>query len=173
MSKDTSYALIFLLLVALFIGLDIGFDLEENDSTFHIAIEFTVLTISVSGFLYIFAGYLRKGKENADLKLRLDRSIEDTENWKKETEKLMGGLGRAIDSQFRLWSLTRAEKEVGLLLLKGLSFKEIATVRNTAERTARQQSLEIYKKSGLAGRGEFSAFFLEDLLLPVDERESE
>lgn len=64
------------------------------------------------------------------------------------------------------WRFTPAEKEVGLLMLKGFSFKEVAGFRKTSERTARQQSLEIYKKSGLAGRAEFSAFFLEDLLLP-------
>jgi DNA-binding NarL/FixJ family response regulator len=59
-----------------------------------------------------------------------------------------------------------AEREVGLLLLKGLSHKEIAGVLDKSERTVRQQSLGIYKKAGLAGRAELSAFFLEDLLLP-------
>ncbi|MEY3046615.1 MAG: hypothetical protein RL242_3457, partial [Pseudomonadota bacterium] len=54
----------------------------------------------------------------------------------------------------------------GLLLLKGLSFKEIAELRQTSERTVRQQAGEVYRKSGLGGRNELAAFFLEDLLLP-------
>jgi len=65
--------------------------------------------------------------------------------------------------------LTPAEREVGLLLLKGLSHKEAAT-RATSETTIRQQALAIYRKSGLRNRSELSAFFLEDLLLPVGER---
>jgi DNA-binding NarL/FixJ family response regulator len=56
---------------------------------------------------------------------------------------------------------------VALLLLKGLAHKEIADARETSERTVRQQSLAIYRKAGLSGRAELSAFFLEDLLLPV------
>jgi DNA-binding CsgD family transcriptional regulator len=44
--------------------------------------------------------------------------------------------------------------------------KEIADARGTAERTARQQALAVYRKAGLGGRAELSAFFLEDLLLP-------
>jgi DNA-binding NarL/FixJ family response regulator len=54
---------------------------------------------------------------------------------------------------------------VALLLLKGLSFKEIAQVRNASERTVRQQALAVYAKSGLGGRAELAAFFLEDLLV--------
>lgn len=42
----------------------------------------------------------------------------------------------------------------------------IAQLRNTAEKTVRSQSVAIYSKSGLAGRSELAAFFLEDLLGP-------
>ncbi len=55
---------------------------------------------------------------------------------------------------------------MGLFLLKGLSLKEIASLRNTSERTVREQARSLYRKSGLPGRSSLSAFFLEDLLLP-------
>ncbi len=55
---------------------------------------------------------------------------------------------------------------VARLLLKGLSHKEIATVRGASEATARQHATAVYKKANLAGRAELAAFFLEDLLLP-------
>jgi DNA-binding NarL/FixJ family response regulator len=80
------------------------------------------------------------------------------------------GLGEAIDRQFVRWHLTPAEREVGLLLLKGLSHKEAAAARSTSETTIRQQALAIYRKSGLRNRSELSAFFLEDLLLPPEQR---
>ena len=85
-------------------------------------------------------------------------------------QEALRGLGEAIDSQFARWGLTPAEREVGLLLLKGLSHKEAAATRATSETTIRQQALAIYRKSGLRNRSELSAFFLEDLLLPVGER---
>jgi len=85
---------------------------------------------------------------------------------KDELAKFAQGLSDAIDKQFTLWQLTPAEKDVALLILKGLDFKLIADVRKTSERTARQQALSIYQKSGLAGRNELTAFFLEDLLGP-------
>jgi len=53
---------------------------------------------------------------------------------------------------------------VALLLLKGLSFEEIASVRDTKEKTVRQQASSIYRKSGLNGRHEFAAWFFEDFL---------
>lgn len=57
-----------------------------------------------------------------------------------------------------------SEKEA--LTLKGLSHGEIANLRNASERIVRDQALAIYRKAGVAGRTELSAFFLEDLLLP-------
>ena len=71
-----------------------------------------------------------------------------------------------IERQFERWDLPVAEKDVALLLLKGLSYKEIAIARDTSERTVREQGRAVYRKSGLGGRSELSAFFLEDLLLP-------
>jgi DNA-binding NarL/FixJ family response regulator len=56
--------------------------------------------------------------------------------------------------------------------LKGLSHKEIAEVRRTSERTVRQQAREVYGKAQLAGRAELSAFFLEDLFLPAEQRDT-
>jgi len=73
-------------------------------------------------------------------------------------------LGNVVTQQFSEWTLTGSETEVGWLLLKGLSLKEIAIVRNTQEKTVRQQASSIYKKAGISGRHAFSAWFIEDIL---------
>jgi DNA-binding CsgD family transcriptional regulator len=73
-------------------------------------------------------------------------------------------LGEIMAQQFDDWGLSKSEKEVGLLLLKGLSLKEIAIVRGTAEKTIRQQASSVYQKSGVSGRHAFSAWFIEDFL---------
>jgi DNA-binding CsgD family transcriptional regulator len=78
------------------------------------------------------------------------------------------GLSQAIDEQFDRWQLSPAEKEVGLLLLKGLSHREVAEARSVTEATARQQARAVYKKAGLSGRHDLAAFFLEDLMLPQE-----
>jgi DNA-binding CsgD family transcriptional regulator len=85
-------------------------------------------------------------------------------HWKLEAEAIQKGIAAEIERQLTEWGLTPAEKEVAFLLLKGLSLKEISTVRCTAERTVRHHTLAIYAKAGVAGRAELSAFFLEELL---------
>lgn len=108
----------------------------------------------------------RLNRELAAAREEATRLTEDARRWKGEAQDSLRGLGQAIDRQFDRWSLTAAEREVALLQLKGLRHKEIATLRNTSERTVRQQALAIYRKSGLNGRTDLAAFFLEDLLLP-------
>jgi DNA-binding NarL/FixJ family response regulator len=90
------------------------------------------------------------------------------QRWRYEARAHLNGLGKAINEQFSQWNLTEAEREVALLLLKGLSLKEAASVRATSERTIREQARSIYSKAGLTGRAALSAFFLEDLLAPIE-----
>jgi DNA-binding NarL/FixJ family response regulator len=69
-----------------------------------------------------------------------------------------------IDQQFSSWQLSLSEKDVALLLIKGFSMKEIAEIRKTQEKTVRHQATTVYRKSGLSGRQQLAAFFLEDIL---------
>jgi len=107
-------------------------------------------------------------KERLALIRSLDVARIDGRQWRDETRTLLKGLGEAIDRQFLAWKLTEAERDVGLLILKGLSLKEIAAARVTSERTIRTQARSIYAKAGLSGRAALSAFFLEDLLAPIE-----
>jgi len=95
----------------------------------------------------------------------------DLQIWQDKAAQYIKGLSESIDEQMNLWELTRAEKEVALLLLKGFSLRELADMRGTSERTVRQQATRVYEKAGLRGRAELSAFFLEDLMLPTEEPE--
>lgn len=92
----------------------------------------------------------------------------DLESWRQKATNLLVGLSQVIDQQFDAWDLTDAEKQVAFLLVKGMSLKEIARIREASERTVRQQATSVYAKSGVAGRAELSAFFLEDLLPPMN-----
>jgi DNA-binding CsgD family transcriptional regulator len=152
--------------IALLIGADLVEDWRRGTEGIHLGLETVVLVLAALGLWLLLARVRREREAARALRARLVEVSTAAESWRRETEALAAGLGRAIDSQFQQWKLTEAEREVALLLLKGLSLREIASLRETSERTVRQQSLAVYRKAGLAGRAELSAFFLEDLLSP-------
>ena len=78
--------------------------------------------------------------------------------------KASGEMNRVIQRQFDLWRLTKAERDVAYLALKGLDVAEIAALRKAAAGTVRAQLSGIYAKAGISGRAQFAAFFVEDLL---------
>ena len=87
-------------------------------------------------------------------------------------EAVRGGVpedkaGILVDEQFGAWQLTPTEREVAMLLLKGHGHKQIAAATGRSERTVRQHAVAVYQKSGLQGRAELAAFFLEDLVVPA------
>lgn len=155
-----------LALIALLAGLDVAVDLRQGVTLWHVLAEATVAVAACVGAFYLLRGAWQ-------LRRRLDAQGRDfsafrqqAEAWRTGSKKYLDGLSQSISLQLDQWQLSAAEKEVAFLLLKGLSLKEIATARHTTEKTARVQSSAVYAKSGLAGRSELSAFFLEDLLPP-------
>ena len=88
---------------------------------------------------------------------------EEGRAWRKQSQRFVQGLSRAIEAQFDLWGLSAAEADVAGLMLKGASLREIAGLRRTSEATIRQQAQNVYRKSGLNSRAELAAYFLEDL----------
>ncbi|MBI5066968.1 MAG: LuxR family transcriptional regulator [Deltaproteobacteria bacterium] len=154
------------LVIAFFLVLDVISDVREGASAGHIAFEVAATLLSLGGFAAMWRLLQAERSRARELKVELDGTRADLVRWHAEAQELLKGLGAAIDRQFDGWGLSPAEREVGLLLLKGLSLKEAAEARQTSERTVRQQALAVYRKAGLAGRAELAAFFLEDLLLP-------
>ena len=83
---------------------------------------------------------------------------------KEELDRVLAEIGSSIEREFQKWHLTAAEREITMLLLKGMRLKEIADARGTSERTVRQQAQTVYKKAGLVGRFELAAYFIEDVM---------
>ncbi|WPY95208.1 helix-turn-helix transcriptional regulator [Limimaricola variabilis] len=109
-------------------------------------------------------------RERARLLGDLDRARREGEQWRQASRAHVDGLSRAIAAQFAQWELTETESEVALLMLKGLSHKEIATLRDCSSATVRQHATAVYRKSGLTSRSQLTGFFLEDLLAPLRAR---
>lgn len=110
---------------------------------------------------------LREAQEA--MSAHLARNAAQGDLWRNERKGEIAAMGQAIDAQFRQWGLSPAEIDVAGLLLKGCSMKEIAIARTTSEATIRQQAQTVYQKSGLSGRTELSAFFLDTLFTDLPD----
>lgn len=153
-------------LVTVFILVDFAVDIAGIDGPFHAAGMIGGAALSVTGLGLMLRMLFAARARSRELEVALDHTRADNVRWREQAAQMLLGVGALIDRQFEEWGLTPSEREVGLLLLKGLSLKSIADARSASEATVRQQAQSIYRKARLAGRAELSAFFLEDLLLP-------
>jgi DNA-binding NarL/FixJ family response regulator len=141
--------------------------------SFHVGFEVLMVLLSLGAATYLGRGWYAAQSQLVATVEESAHLRREREQWEDRAADLLMGLGSAISDQFQGWALTPTEGRVALMLLKGLSHKRIARTTGTSERTVRQHSVAIYKKSGLAGRAELAGFFLEALLLPEDSRPSE
>jgi DNA-binding CsgD family transcriptional regulator len=154
--------------ITLFLGLEL---IDEPDATLLDLllelVEITPVVLTSVGVALLFRVTKHQREEHLQVIHDLEIARVQGQRWRSEARSL-NGLGQAIDAQFSRWNLTEAEREVALLLLKGLSTEEIVAVRASSDRTIREQARSIYSKAGLTGRAALSAFFLEDLLAPIE-----
>ncbi len=154
-------------LITVLMGWDLISDYKEGSSAPHLIAEALVFAIGALAMVFSLKKLLEFRVENHDLQLKLKLSQEEKDQWKREANDLIQGLSVQIDSQFKRWELSPTENEVGFLILKGISLKEIAHIRGTKLKTVQQQARSIYQKSHTSNRSELAAFFLEDLLPPM------
>ena len=159
--RATFAAMTLFVLIGLLIAWDVVSDYADGVSWGHIVIEVGVLGVAAAGIVLMWR-QLRQARSD------LQHALVDAEQWRHENREILRGLGAAIERQFTSWNLSKAEADVALFLLKGLSHREIAVLRCTSERTVREQARALYRKAGLSGRSSLAAFFLEDLFLPQD-----
>lgn len=155
---------------ALLLALDIWTELDEL-SLFDIAIDAVgiLLTIgTIVGVALIAQRMQAQHEERMALIQDLEVARAEGNGWRDKVQSHLAGLKAGMDVQFQEWHMTAAEREVGLLILKGLSHKEISALRDTSEATVRQQAQSIYRKANLPGKTAFSAYFLEDLFAPEE-----
>jgi DNA-binding CsgD family transcriptional regulator len=172
-------------------AIDASMDVEDNIRLNHAIVEECIFAMGITGMSLMGWRLLRSMRrerqltgetarlaerlvateqvlraEADELAARLAQTEREAARWKSEAGGLLAGLGEAIDAQFERWELSPAERDIGLLLLKGLSHKEIAQIRKVSEATVRQQAQRLYRKANIGSRNDLAAFFLEDLLLP-------
>lgn len=75
-----------------------------------------------------------------------------------------GEMAEVIEAFFHDWALTPSERDVALMVLKGVDNDTIARLRGTAPGTVRAQCTAIYSKAGVDGRAQLFSVFMEELL---------
>lgn len=151
MNFKTLYPTIVLVAATLFFAFDIIADLiSKDESWLHLFVE-SIVFLAISTVLF------RELRRLRQLKAELSEE-------RIRTARLSGELLAVMRDQFAQWGLSPSESEIALLLIKGLSMKEIAEARQVKEKTIRQQATSVYAKSGYAGRHELAAHFIEDLM---------
>ena len=159
---------LYLLIVILTISLDIyeeTMTYHGNEGfLFHFAFEIYLILLSLTGIAYLFHLHISEKKQHIELLQEMEASRAQIQTLKARFAGLKSEFASLLSQQFEEWKLSGGEKEIALMLIKGLSFDEIAEARNTTSKTARKQAVSIYAKAGLKNRNELSAWFLEDML---------
>ena len=150
---------------------DYGEYQEGKYSLFSLALESFVIVASTLGIAFLIHVIHGRMQEVEVLRHQLKTTHKNINELNQNLSQMNDKMRQAsrqysevIQEQLTTWEFTPSEKEIALLLLKGLSFEEIAGIRDAKEKTVRQQATAIYRKSGLNGRHEFAAWFFEDFL---------
>lgn len=168
-TETPRFRLVLALALAAFVAggiTDLVTDRPQRWLSYHVVFEVGLIVLALALLTTLWRGWRGASREAANLYRTLEARRAERDRWRESAQKLLEGLGSAIDAQFKEWDLTPAECEVALELLKGHSHKRIAKRTDRSERTVRQHAVAVYRKAGLGGRAELSAFFLEDLMLP-------
>lgn len=122
--------------------------------------------VAVSALVLMGFAYERRAQHKAlkDLRGKLESARGQLAKLDARSPQLAGQYRAVMQKQFDAWSLTASEQDVVIGMLKGLSFREIAELRQTREKTVRQQATSVYRKAGVNSRNELTAWFFEDML---------
>jgi DNA-binding NarL/FixJ family response regulator len=82
----------------------------------------------------------------------------------RQVEIASGAFADLLEVQFDDWALSVSERDVALLVIKGLSNAEIAAMRQTREGTIKAQTAAVYRKAHVSGRTQLISLFIEELL---------
>lgn len=129
---------------------------EFPDENTHQILELIVVILSSVSFIFHFRELRRFFKQHYKIK--------------DQMRVASGEFSRVITALFIEWQLTPAEKDVAIYLIKGMSFAEIATIRQAREGTVKAQSNALYRKAGVKGCHELLALFLDELLTDISLR---
>lgn len=140
-----------LIISSIFFIFEIIGGINEGESFMHWYTEAFIFLLLMCNFAY----EIHQSK-------KLKNSLVESEH---KLISLKNEIADSIKAQFQVWELSSTEVEIAWLIIKGFSFNEISSFRSVTEKTVRKQAAKIYKKADVTNRSEFTASFLEDLMI--------
>lgn len=144
--------------------IDLILDRPTSLRSFHVIFELALIATAIGIAVALWIGWWRAEASATRLRRTLEERDAERARWRAAAGDAVAQFARAVEEQFTTWGLTPTEREIAFLLLEGHGHKQIAARTGRAERTVRQHAVSVYQKSGLGGRAELAAFFLEGLL---------
>jgi len=92
------------------------------------------------------------------------KSVERMRRIEGQLDAVAGQFQQHLEKQFTDWGLTRTERQVAILVVKGFSNAEIARFRNTTESTIKSQLSSVFRKAQLTTRQQLVSCVIEDLV---------
>ncbi len=126
--------------------------------------EMGIAFLPIFGIYLLFRDINKSKKEVEDAQI----TIEHLKNQNVKLNEVNKSFWESIQKEFKNWNFTETEKEISVLILRGLSNQQIAGLRGKSLKTVENQTFSIYQKSGTTGKLEFIAYFLSPLL-PEEE----
>ncbi len=158
------YSVIPLGITSTFILFDIIEELSSGLGVKFVILELAICISSFVGFFSMLRKYIKEKDISEGLNEELSKLKSDSEQWKKKVKLISNEFSHALDQQLEEWGLSTTEKEIAVLLMKGMSAKEIAELRSVSEKTVRTHLTSVYKKSKLNNRYELAAYFIDGLV---------
>lgn len=157
---------VFVLFVLGTSALEIFLEFSDGEAFGSMAYDLIRFVVSAAVLALFVGEHIAHQQALRNLREQLQRGRGRLVQLDNQSQKLGSQYRAVLQRQFDAWKLTASEQDVVIMMLKGLSFREIAELRETREKTVRQQASSVYRKSGVTSRNELAAWFFEDLLEP-------
>ncbi len=139
----------------------------------HKIAEVGFVIIAVASGTYMWYSNRLSEKNLIEANSIIGEQKEELIEWKRKHGATLLEMREIIIERFKKWGLTPSEVELAIYLIRGFSHKQISGLLEKSERTVRNQSISIYKKTGMTGRSELAAYFLEDIFELDEDDEDE
>lgn len=161
-----------LIVVVFFVAYDLLTDIDLTESFKDIFIHFFVEGIILSGSLAALYLCFKMLKVENSTKNRAIAALKDSRrseySYRRKAKNFIVAFHHILFGEFKKWNLTKAEREIAIFILKGLTTEEIALIRSTSIKTIRNQCSSIYEKTNLSGKSELISYFLSELIEDIE-----
>ncbi|WBF94331.1 helix-turn-helix transcriptional regulator [Leptospira kirschneri] len=146
--------------------LTFAFDINwiERSQAYFTTIEAAFGLLSIIGIYFLFQE-IRNTKTDIESAKVMIEGLKNKNQFLVQTNQ---SFWESLQKQLEEWDLSDKEKEIALLLLRGMSNHQIAAIRGKSLKTIENQTFSIYQKSGTTGKLEFIAYFISPLLPEED-----